>query len=141
MPRHITNYHERVKNGLWSYGPEHLEEMIKSGIINCENGVLSYANPDEARRQCIFYISYNSSIDKRRVLDQPYKDGQVASEYFYENTGDTLACTLLDTYVDFGSCSRYRMVDSHAIRISNNTTGKMSCVWVMPGEGTECVFM
>jgi hypothetical protein len=60
----------------------------------------------------------------------------VASEYFHENTGENLACTLVDTYVDFGACSRYRMVEPQTIRIANNTTGKMSCVWVLPGEAS-----
>jgi len=72
-------------------------------------------------------------VEKKKLLDSPYEEFKVGSEFFFENTGDN-PCTLVDTYVEFGSCSRYRMVESRVIRIANNTSGKMSCVWVMPGE-------
>ncbi|KAJ3105560.1 hypothetical protein HDU97_007902 [Phlyctochytrium planicorne] len=128
-PRMIENYRKRVDNGLWSFGPEHLEEMLKSGIIRSDGGTLSYSDP-----------KYQPSL--ARVLDSPYPDGSIASEYFYENTGTNLAVTLMDTYVDFGSCSRYRIIDNQTIRITNNTNGKMSCVWQIPGEeeSSETVF-
>ncbi|KAJ3219527.1 hypothetical protein HDU67_000472 [Dinochytrium kinnereticum] len=96
-------------------------QMLKSGIIRSDNGVLSYTD-----------AKYHPQ--PARLLDSPYTDGNMASEYFYENTGSNLAATLLDTYVDFGSCSRYRIIDNQVIRISNNTNGKMSCVWRIPGE-------
>ncbi|KAJ3035518.1 hypothetical protein HDV00_003672 [Rhizophlyctis rosea] len=69
-------------------------------------------------------------------LDSPYDMGRMASEYFYENTGEAEAVSLVDTYIDFGCCSRFRVIDSQTIRIANNTKGKMSCVWIMPGETT-----
>ncbi|KAI8834503.1 hypothetical protein BC829DRAFT_448428 [Chytridium lagenaria] len=128
-PTMIENYRRRVENGLWSFGPEHLEEMLKSGVVKSENGILSYADP-----------KYRPKSAKQ--LDAPESDGAIASEYFYENTGTNLAVTLLDTYVDFGSCSRYRIIDNQVIRIANNTNGKMSCVWRVPGEtdSAEAIF-
>ncbi|KAI9203276.1 uncharacterized protein BJ171DRAFT_600142 [Polychytrium aggregatum] len=128
-PKHLENYRERIKNGLWSFGPEQLEEMLKSGTIKCINGILSYTDPGHP-------------FTKPTQTDSPYPDSLVSSEYFYENTGDTMAVSLLDTFVDFGACSRYRLIESQTIRISNNTKGKMSCVWIMPGEttGEEPIF-
>ncbi|KAI8923507.1 hypothetical protein BC831DRAFT_417141 [Entophlyctis helioformis] len=130
-PQHIFNYQERVKNGLWQYGPEQLEEMLKTSTVVCNKGVLMYSDQELAAHQSM-----------RRILDSPYDDGLVGSEYFYENAGEMLACTLNDTYVDFGACSRYRVIESQTIRITNNTKGKMSCVWILPGEssGDEPVF-
>ncbi|TPX66179.1 hypothetical protein SpCBS45565_g04639 [Spizellomyces sp. 'palustris'] len=129
--KHIENYQIRKKNGLWSFGPEHLEEMLKNGTITCNQGVLSWIDPGQA----------NMHITKHTV-DSTYEDCKVASEYFYENTGDSEAVTLVETHIDFGSCSRYRVIDCQYIRIANNTKGKMSCVWIVPGEnsGDEPVF-
>ena len=115
-----------MKNGLWQYGPEQLEEMLKTGVIKCDKGILSYVDPELAQQNAL-----------KKVLDSPYDDGLVGSEYFYENTGESLACTLIDTYVDFGACSRYRIIEPQSIRISNNTKGKMSCVWILPEVNSE----
>ena len=115
------NYQQRISNGLWSLGPEHLEEMIKNGVIESNQGILSFVDKNQQEKMI-----------SNKILDSPYPDGIIASEYFYENTGDALACTLLDSYVDFGSCSRYKVIEPQIIRISNNTTGKMACVWVIP---------
>ncbi|KAJ3413734.1 hypothetical protein HDV05_007637 [Chytridiales sp. JEL 0842] len=92
-PKMIENYKMRVKNGLWSQGPEHLEEMLKNGTIKCDNGVLSY-------------VDLTKQPANPPPLDAPYGDGIIASQYFYENTGTNQSVTLMDTYVDFGSCSR-----------------------------------
>ncbi len=48
--------------------------------------------------------------------------------------GENVAVTLMDPFVDFGSCSRFRMIEPQTIRVYNRTKGKMSCVWVVPGE-------
>ncbi|KAI9102498.1 hypothetical protein DFS34DRAFT_577433 [Phlyctochytrium arcticum] len=130
-PKYIENYLQRKKNGLWSYGPEQLEEMIKSGTVSCNQGILNWNDQIQAQA----HISKN-------IVDSTYDECKVASEYFYENTGDCEAVTLVDTHVDFGSCSRYRVIDSQYIRIANNTKGKMSCVWIIPGDhsGEETVF-
>ncbi|KAI8823829.1 hypothetical protein BJ741DRAFT_634238 [Chytriomyces cf. hyalinus JEL632] len=121
-PKMLENYRLRVQNGLWSFGPEHLEEMLKSGTIQCRDGFLSFSNLDRQKDV------------EHEILDYPYNDGLISSEYFYENTGSDQAVTLMDTYIDFGSCSKYRVIDHQTIRIRNNTRGKMSCVWHMPGE-------
>lgn len=75
--------------------------------------------------------------------DFPYKEGLIGSQYFYENTVDHQACSLLDTYIDFGGCSRYRVIESRTIRVRNNTYGRMSCVWIHPGDNPEeeCPFI
>ncbi|KAH6577222.1 hypothetical protein BASA60_004157 [Batrachochytrium salamandrivorans] len=129
-PQHISNYQERVKNGLWQFGPEHLEEMLKSGTISCNKGVLSLVDKT------------TSDHNETRFLDSPYDGGFVGSEYFFENIGPAVAATLVNAYVDFGACSRYRIIEPRVIHISNNTKGKMSCVWVLPGDakGDESVF-
>ncbi|OAJ44042.1 hypothetical protein BDEG_27330 [Batrachochytrium dendrobatidis JEL423] len=130
-PHHISNYQQRVKNGLWQYGPEQLEDMLKTGVIFLNNGILSFTNDSVAKQHA------HSSL-----VDSPYSDGLVGSEYFYENTGPTVAASLVNSYVDFGACSRYRIIEPQVICISNNTKGKMSCVWVIPGEadGEEPTF-
>ncbi|KAI9319548.1 hypothetical protein BDR26DRAFT_905030 [Obelidium mucronatum] len=128
-PKMLDSYRKRVKNGLWSFGPEHLEEMLKNGTIQCKDGVLSFVHPEK----------YQLSTPP---LDYPYNNGLVASEYFYDNVAPDHAVTLMDTYIDFGSCSKYRVIDAQIIRIANNTKGKMSCVWHLPGEsaGDEPIF-
>lgn len=129
VPKMVENYKQRVKNGLWSFGPEQLEDMLKSGIIKCEDGILCYVNP-------------KAHEIPPKITDLSYADGQIASEYFFENTGSDQAVTLLDSFIDFGSCSRYRVIDNQIIRVANNTKGKMSCFWHMPGEttGEDLVF-
>ncbi|KAI8822927.1 uncharacterized protein EV422DRAFT_585444 [Fimicolochytrium jonesii] len=129
--KHVENYESRRKNGLWNYGPEQLEEMMKNGIITCNGGPLQWSDPAQAEANRSNHIS-----------DSTYPDCTVASDYFYEGTTDCEPVTLVDTHVEFGSCSRYKVIDSRTIRISNNTSGKMSCVWIMPGEtsGQDSVF-
>ncbi|KAJ3162411.1 hypothetical protein HDU86_004891 [Geranomyces michiganensis] len=129
--KHIQAYQNRKTNGLWSFGPEQLEEMMKAGSVLCKEGLLRWTNP-----------SQGDIYRSKSVQDSTYPECKTGSEYFYENTSDTDPVTLLDTYVDFGSCSRYRVIDSQSIRITNNTKGKMSCVWIMPGEmsGQQSVF-
>ncbi|KAJ3221474.1 hypothetical protein HK099_003484 [Clydaea vesicula] len=124
LPRHLEAYETRVKNGLAIFGPEQLEEMIKSSIIKSENGLLSYI--DETQRG-----------PKAEVYDSPYEDSQLASEYFYQSTATNLSVCLMDTFIDFGSCSRYRVIESQTIRITNRTKGKMACVWILPGDNEE----
>jgi len=40
----------------------------------------------------------------------------------------------MDPFIDFGSCSMYRIIEGKTIRINNNTRGTLSCVWILPGE-------
>ena len=128
---------------------------MKAGAVKCENGELSFVDPEHAasagtpqRKTRIrkkkekngnpvltFFVTLLQPVNVS-PSDSPYESGKIASEYFYDNTGDSEAVSLLDTYVDFGSCSRFRVIDSQVVRISNNTKGKMSCVWIMPGETT-----
>ncbi|KAJ3339409.1 hypothetical protein HDU91_001020, partial [Kappamyces sp. JEL0680] len=124
-PHHLTNYQARVLNGMVEHSPEQLEEMMKSGIIRCNNGVLEYVDADMAREKAI--------VANR---DQPYKNAVVTSEYFYSNSGDTLACSILDTYVDFGSCSRYKVIEAKTLRVANHTKGKMTCIWMEEEDAT-----
>ncbi|KAI8813741.1 hypothetical protein BJ742DRAFT_377453 [Cladochytrium replicatum] len=122
-PHHIERYIQRVQNGLWMYGPEQLEEMLKTGTVVCYDSVLSFAEKHQETQTL--------------ALDSAYETSKIACEYFYENMLPTQAVSLVDTYVDFGAVSRYKMVDSEIIRVTNNTKGKMSCVWIMPGEATK----
>jgi hypothetical protein len=117
--QHVLNYQKRVENGLWQYGPEQLEAMMKSQLIHLENGILNYVNPDHSRQ-------YPKISDK----DQPYNHGKISSEFFFNNNGPQITCSLIDTYVDFGSCSTYRTIEPRIIRVSNHTNGKMTCVWI-----------
>ncbi|KAJ3320632.1 hypothetical protein HDV06_005150 [Boothiomyces sp. JEL0866] len=129
-PYHIENYKLRIQNGLWEYGPEQLEEMIKSEVVECKDGVLSYKDKDLA-------LTKSKFVPK----DRPYQ-ALVSSEFFYGNSGDFLPCNLLDTYIDFGSCSRFRVAEPQTIRIQNRTKGKMSCIWMDEDDNKdECLFM
>ncbi|KAJ1562128.1 hypothetical protein HK405_015525, partial [Cladochytrium tenue] len=134
-PKAIENYRCRVENGLGSFGPEQLEELLKGGKVICVDGVLSFADvADRADRQDIRVSFPFSTVP---FPDHPYPDGQVASELFFENASPDRAVSLLDPYVDFGCCSRYRMIDNRVIRLENRTSGKMSCVWRIPGEDSN----
>jgi len=42
--------------------------------------------------------------------------------------------TLVDNFIDFGSCSMYRIIESKSIRINNNTRGIVACAWILPWE-------
>ena len=128
-PKHIYNYQMRVQNGLVENGPEQLEELMKNGILRSNNGVLEYIDPATAKA---------NALNMQR--DEPNTNGKVTSEYFYSNSG-ALACALLDTYVDFGSCSRYRVIEPRTVRVANNTKGKMTCVWMEEDEANgEALF-
>ncbi|KAJ3093236.1 hypothetical protein HK100_006746, partial [Physocladia obscura] len=118
LPKMLFCYKERVKNGLWSYGPEQLEELLKFGKIQCVDG----------------YLKYTDAEENQEISDPFENDSRVSNEFFHENFGAHQAVTLMDTFIDFGSCSIYRMVDYQIIRVANNTKGKMSCVWSLPGE-------
>ena len=124
----LDSYHKRLENGLWSYSPEQLEDMLKNGILSFHDGTLTYVNPCMA--------------EKEELLDESYADSAISSEFFFDNMGSQRPVTLLDSFLDFGSCSRFKLVDSMTIRVSNHTRGKVTCVWIMPGEptGEEPVF-
>jgi hypothetical protein len=47
---------------------------------------------------------------------------------------------LVDSYVDFGSCSQYRVIEPQVIRIQNRTKGKMTCVWINNDGSNESIF-
>ena len=128
MPRHLDAYWKRVSNGLSGFGPEQLEEMIKGGVVINENGILSYADPSQV-------------LTNKSNLDNPSDDCVSASEFFFSNQATNLSVGLLDDFVDFGSCSRLRMVEPQVIRIANKTRGKMACVWVIPGEAEGYTFL
>lgn len=109
--------------------------MIKNGMINCNDGVLSWAYSkqiQQAGKPPTFLTS--THIFLVTPLDNTYEQYEVSSEYFFENTGDNVAVQLLGNFVDFGHCSRFKMIESRYIRVANRTKGKMSCVWVTPGE-------
>ena len=127
-PKQVFNYQKRVLNGLVEYGPEHLEELLKSGILRCRDGILEFVDAAIAKE--------NAMPPKK---DKPGKTGDITSEYFYSNSG-ALACSLLDTYVDFGSCSRYRVIEPKIIRVANHTKGKMTCVWMEEEDNGEALF-
>ncbi|KAJ2994628.1 hypothetical protein HDV02_001454 [Globomyces sp. JEL0801] len=127
---HIVHYNKRVENGLWEFGPEQLEDMIKSDMISCKNGVLQYTDPLMAEKKAL-----------NIPIDHTYPNAIVCSEYFYKNTGETLPCVLLDSYIDFGSCSRYRVIEPQIIRVSNRTKGKMTCVWTEDNSSDEPLFL
>ncbi|KAJ3182506.1 hypothetical protein HDU85_002604 [Gaertneriomyces sp. JEL0708] len=124
--KHIENWYARKEAGLWRYSPEQLEEMMKNGDIDCDDGVLTWSQAQEKSRNEM----------KLTVRDSTYDEYQVASEFFYENGPDE-PVALLDSYVDFGSCSRYRVIEARTVRIHNRTKGKMSCVWVQGDEETD----
>lgn len=50
-PQHLTNYQNRVLNGLVEFGPEQIEEMIKSGILECNDGALEYSDLEVGREK------------------------------------------------------------------------------------------
>jgi cilia- and flagella-associated protein 65 len=103
--------------------------MIKNDIVKCEEGELKYR--DESQQE------------KAEILDIPNDDSLTSSEYFFDNMGSQRPAVLVDSYIDFGSCSRYRVIDSMVIRVANNTKAKLTCAWISPGEasGEEPVFM
>ena len=93
--------------------------------------ILSFAVQGDA------IVIYTLSTGLPLQLESVHGEGKAASEFFFKNTGSRLACSLLDTFLDFGSCSRYRMVEPQTVRVANHTSGKMTCLWVLPGEHTE----
>ncbi|KAJ3381899.1 hypothetical protein HDU84_004761 [Entophlyctis sp. JEL0112] len=125
FPKMLENYEQRVKAGLWNYGPEHLEEMLKNNVIESKNGVLRFVHPEK-------------HTGPEQAVDRPYKHSKVSSQYFHENTfNDRQPVILRDCIVDFGSCSIYRPIDHRIIRITNSSVSKMSCVWCLPDDDTS----
>ncbi len=119
---HVENYQRRLKMGLSQYGPEQLEELIKNGTLIISDGHIGFQESSSLE-----------ALNMTRVTDNPYPSGLESSNFFYQNMADQ-SCVLLDEFVDFGSCSQYRMIEPRVIRIKNNTLGKMSCVWAHPGD-------
>jgi hypothetical protein len=90
-------------------------------VLKCENGILSFTDPSQK----------GISVE---ALDSPYEISKFASEFFFQSAAQNMSVCLLDTFIDFGSCSRFRIIETQTIRITNRTQGKMSCVWQVPGE-------
>lgn len=44
--------------------------------------------------------------------------------------------SLSHNWIDFGACSRLKDSGSITISVFNNTLGKVTCVWAVPGEST-----
>jgi hypothetical protein len=95
--------------------------MLKSEIIKCVDGILEFVDP-KMKKETTTY------------KDRPYSHGHNSSEFFFMNSGEQLTCSLLDTYIDFGSCSTYRTIEPRSIRVANHTKGKMTCVWIEDDE-------
>jgi hypothetical protein len=103
--------------------------LINEGVIKYEKGILCYVNQKDVIAKG---FQNNDKIAFVDNLDYPYNEGLIGSKFFYENTIDHQACSLLDTYVDFGNCSRFRVMEPKTIRVKNNSYGRMSCVWIHP---------
>ncbi|KAI9141425.1 hypothetical protein BKA69DRAFT_1166792 [Paraphysoderma sedebokerense] len=120
-PRHLQQYAKRVKDGLYLFAPEQLEDMLKNGVIEKKGDALSWVDPNERRRP---------SLNEMSQTDSP-----VGQEFFLRDVEES-PVSLLDTYIDFGSSARNIMPEPRIIRVANNTKGKMSCHWITPGEIT-----
>lgn len=47
---HVVRYLKRVENGLWMFGPEHLEELLKAGDIKAVDGALRFNRSEDAQQ-------------------------------------------------------------------------------------------
>jgi hypothetical protein len=47
---HVVRYQKRVKNGLWMFGPEHLEELLKAGDVKVKDGALAFTRSEDAQQ-------------------------------------------------------------------------------------------
>ena len=110
--------------------------MLKGGILKLEEGVLLFADINEAFAKGIITIF---NLEVVSDYDFPYKENTFASKYFYQDSLNNQPCSLVETYIDFGSCAPYKIIDSQTISIRNHSSGRMSCNWVMPAE--KCPFI
>lgn len=91
--------------------------MIRLGtILVDEEGYLHPANP------------------KSFMQNVPSSNPENYSEqYFCEQTVAYSPEVQLDTQsLDFGSCSKMRVIDPMTLRVSNRSRGKMICQWITP---------
>ncbi|KAJ3087435.1 hypothetical protein HK102_011114 [Quaeritorhiza haematococci] len=159
--QHLESYWRRAKEGLWTFGPEQLEEMLKAKLIRYVDGALSYAKPKTTTNAVVATSGGDPSIcneyffglvvPARWTPPQPSntsnsgdasptaKTGVItttastsSSKPLVGPSGVPAPVTILDEYVDFGSCSRLRVIESRVVRIVNNTKGKVTAVWVVP---------
>ncbi|ORX51756.1 hypothetical protein BCR36DRAFT_287578 [Piromyces finnis] len=119
--QNLEAYKKRIENGLFFLSPENLDEMVKNNFIITKNGGLAFSTS-------------KTYVQSNKIEDNPYNECAISSEFFNQDHNQNLEVSLLDTFVNFGSCSMYRIIEGKTIRINNNTRGTIACVWILPGE-------
>ncbi|RKP21000.1 hypothetical protein ROZALSC1DRAFT_27569, partial [Rozella allomycis CSF55] len=122
LPDHLAAYKHRVDAGLSFYPPELLEDMLKNGTVILENGLLVPSNLSLCCNVC-----FSAYIAKYRPESRPES---VSEQFFLEQTEQLTPQVYIENpIVDFGTCSKYRMVESLPLKVVNCTKGKISCSW------------
>jgi hypothetical protein len=119
--QNLEAYKKRIDNGLFFLCPENIDEMIKNNFIIMKDNGLAFSTS-------------KTYVQSSKVEEHPYDECIGSSEFYNQDNNQNLEVTLLDTFIDFGSCSMYRIVEGKSIRIVNNTRGNIGCVWILPWE-------
>ncbi|ORX76894.1 hypothetical protein BCR32DRAFT_295949 [Anaeromyces robustus] len=114
-------YKKRIDNGLFFLSPENLDEMIKNNFIIYKDGGLSFSTS-------------KTYVQSKKIEENPYEECKGSSNFYNQDSNQNLEVTLVDPFIDFGSCSMYKIIEGKTIKINNNTRGTLACVWILPGE-------
>jgi hypothetical protein len=120
-PQVLEAYRKRIDNGLFFLSPENIDEMLKNNFIIMKDGGLTFS-------------TLKKYVQSSKIEEHPYDECIGSSEYYNQDTNQNLEVTLVDNFIDFGSCSMYRIIESKSIRINNNTRGIVACAWIFPWE-------
>ncbi|KXS11891.1 hypothetical protein M427DRAFT_126202, partial [Gonapodya prolifera JEL478] len=116
---HLEKYRNRLRNGVWQFGPEQMEEMLENGELTLRDGSIAFREdlqPDLKKSSV--------ALGETLIMEQFFNRGSTA---FKE-------VTLLDDEIDFGSSPTYRVAETRLVKIRNNTRGKVSCVWISESD-------
>ena len=88
--------------------------MVKNGYLKLKNGNLLYAKQREEE------------------LESNRDSATIAAEFFHWEDRESREVSLINKNVDFGACARAKPIESRVVRVSNNTKGKVTFVWINP---------
>lgn len=66
------------------------------------------------------------------TLEPAVAPADTVEAFFNENAADNCPASLLESFIDFGSCPIRTLLDNMVLRVANHTKGKMGCVWIVP---------
>ncbi|KAL5005595.1 hypothetical protein ScPMuIL_016753 [Solemya velum] len=120
QPIHLERYKCHVDRGLSLYPPEQLNELLKHGKLELDDGgAVMVPEQSEALESPV------KPMPSLSPLEEYFNDG------FHCDVVNFVPHVSLDTNVaDFGNCQNLRIIEDKVINLTNHTRGKVTVQWI-----------